>query len=295
MGWTRLSSTPPFLDGLAALADGHDAFILDQWGVLHNGTRPYPGVFEVLEALAARDKPVVLLTNSGRRADFNRGQLKELGFDPDHFAGIVTSGEATFDALKRRDRPPFDRLGRRCLLFTRTGDEAVFAELALEVVDRPEKAEFILMTWVEPDHRPLFERLMAEGPAAGLPMVCANPDRVAVGAAGLHEAPGTLAHRYAEAGGEVLFVGKPHRPIYERCLDLLGGLDPGRILAVGDSMEHDIKGANGVGLPSAFVSQGIHAELFDPALPAETRRRNLDRLAAENGARPDYVIPRLIW
>jgi HAD superfamily hydrolase (TIGR01459 family) len=290
-------SAPTFVQGVGAFAGRYDGFILDQWGVLHDGLRPYPGVLATLGELACAGKRIVLLSNSGRRADNARRRLVELGFDLSLFAAVVTSGETTWDLLRQRRAEPFASLGRRCLLLTREGDRTVAEGLGLEGVEDVADADWVFLSGVEPppataeDYAPVLDAALARG----LPLLCANPDRVAVSGSELTLAPGTLAERYEAEGGRVIYVGKPHLPIYAACLDALAGLERSRIVCIGDSLQHDIKGANSAGLASAFVSQGIHAVEFPPDADPAALARTLEELCADRGAWPDWVIPRLAW
>lgn len=281
------------VDGVRSFIDTYEGFLVDQWGVLHNGDRPYPGALEVLAELARRNKKVVLLTNSGRRRSFNEARLKELGFNTASLAGIVTSGEATWHALHERMAEPFASLGRRCLLFTRADDTGPIDGLDLEAVEDPAAADFIYLTWLDAVTHSLedFDRVIEVAAARQLPMVCANPDRVAPTEGGLTQAPGSLAERYRAMGGEVFYVGKPHRPIYQACLDVLQDLAPHEICAVGDSFEHDIQGAKKAGMAAAFVMRGIHAEAFPEGASRAAERKALDALAGEYGVTADWALP----
>ena len=282
-----------FVDGVGAFIDRYQGFLIDQWGVLHNGERVYPGAFEVLGELARRGKQVVLLTNSGRRRSFNEARLLELGFNTRALAGIVTSGEATWQALAERAVEPFSSLGRRCLLFTRADDQGPVEGLDLEVVTDPASADFVYLTWLDALTHSIeeFDQVIEAAAARELPMVCANPDRVAPTEGGLTQAPGSLALRYEKLGGRVVYVGKPHRPIYQACLDLLPELEPEEIVGIGDSFEHDIQGAKNAGLAAAFVMRGIHAEAFPEGAGPAAQRLALDALAERYGSTADWAIP----
>lgn len=288
---------PRFVEGIGAFVDRYDAFILDQWGVLHDGAAPYPGVLEVLAGLKAHGKLVVLLSNSGRRAGFSGERLRGMGFETADLAAVVTSGEATWQLMHHRPGPPWDRLGRRCVLLTHLGDRGVVQGLDLEVVDRAEEADFIFASGMEPGQTVEALRPLAEaGVARGLPVVCSNPDIVAVSRDALATAPGAFAKLYADLGGTAHYVGKPHRPIYQACLEALPGVDRARIVCVGDSLEHDIAGAAGVGLDSAFVMEGIHAAEFPPDAGESVLAERLDDLSSRHGgAPPTWAIPRLVW
>jgi HAD superfamily hydrolase (TIGR01459 family) len=281
------------VDGVGTFIDAYEAFLVDQWGVLHNGERPYPGAIEVLAELARRNKRVVLLSNSGRRRSFNEAFLKTLGFNTGAFAEIVTSGEATWRALRERAVEPFDGLGRRCLLFTRADDFGPVEGLDLELVDDPAAADFIYLTWLDPltHSLELFDAAIEAARERDLPMVCANPDRVAPSESGLTQSPGSLAERYEKLGGRVTYVGKPHAPIYRACLDILEDLEPHEICGVGDSFEHDIRGAANAGMATAFVMRGIHAEMFPEGASRAAERKALDDLASEYGVAADWALP----
>ncbi len=282
-----------FVDGVGAFVDRYQGFLIDQWGVLHNGERIYPGAIEALAELARRGKQVVLLTNSGRRRSFNEERLLELGFNTRALAGIVTSGEATWQALRRRDAEPFRSLGRRCLLFTRADDHGPVEGLDLELVEDPAAADFLYLTWLDAVTHSIddFDRLIEVAAARDLPMVCSNPDRVAPTEGGLTQAPGSLAERYRSRGGRVIYVGKPHAPIYGACRDILDGLEAEEICAIGDSFEHDVQGAKNAGMAAAFVMRGIHAAEFPPGASRAAERKALDALEAEHGIVADWAIP----
>lgn len=287
--------TPPrFCDGVAAFAESFDAFLVDQWGVLHNGAEAYPGAIDCLARLRALGKPVVILSNSGKRADANRKRLDALGFTADSYTMLVTSGEVAWHALRERSEPFYANLGRRCLLLSRQADPSVLDGLDLEPVEAVSEADFLLASSTnEPDFAVAdHDAVLRDAARCGLPMLCTNPDRVGVTAAGLVPGPGALARRYEATGGRVHYVGKPYPEIYRFCLRRFGDLDPARAVAVGDSLEHDIAGGAAAGMATAFVTGGIHADrLGDSAAPAA-----LAALTAEYGvAMPDFVLPSFRW
>ena len=290
-------STPSFVAGIGAFADRYQGFLLDQWGVIHDGQRALPAALAALNELKRRNKRLVVLSNSGRRAELNRRRLAEMGFNVAMFDAVVTSGEAAWQALERRNLPGFAELGRHCLLFTIGGDLGVVADLGLDLVDTPEQADFVFLTGTEippltlDDYRAILERAAR----LGLPMVCSNPDHVAPSGTELVIAPGTVAAIYEAIGGTVRYIGKPHAPIYGACLDALEGLELGEIVAVGDSLEHDIKGANNIGIASCFLTGGIHAGEFPAGATRADDERQLAKLSERHAATPDWVVPRLSW
>jgi HAD superfamily hydrolase (TIGR01459 family) len=288
---------PTFCSGLADLASRYRGFIVDQWGVLHDGATPYQNALECLRELRAARKRVVLLSNSGERAAINRQRLAALGIRGDLYDAVVTSGEATWRALAERGDPIFAGLGRRCVLWARGGDRSLVEGQGLEAVADLGRADFLLLGGIEDDARlEQFTAALEQAVAGDLPMICANPDVVSVQPLGrLGIAPGAVARQYEELGGQVVYVGKPHRPVYQLCLETLAPLPPGEVLVIGDSVAHDIAGGAGMGLATALIMSGVHAPLFDLEHGLSANAAALDRLEAEYGARPDWVLPRFRW
>jgi HAD superfamily hydrolase (TIGR01459 family) len=283
--------------GVAPLARDHDGFILDQWGVLHDGTRPYPGAVDCLEQLRRVGKHVVILSNSGRREEGNIRLMAELGFERGLYDRFVSAGEDAREAIERRLDPFHARLGRRYYAFTRDDNVSLLAGLAVERVGRVEDADFLMVIGIDSPRRMLadYEAELAAAAARRLPMVCANPDITRVSPEGLVDAPGALARRYEALGGGVFYHGKPHPPIYAACFRALQGCRRERIVAVGDSIEHDILGAERVGLASAFVTGGIHVEELEGRWGEMPDAVAWSRFLEGAAARPDYLLPAFIW
>jgi HAD superfamily hydrolase (TIGR01459 family) len=279
---------PTRLAGLAAISDRFDAAILDQWGVLHDGAKAPPDAVEAIAAMKAAGKKMVVLSNSARFGSDSAGKLLALGYPEGTFSGVVTSGETTYDLLRDRSDPLFAGLGRKVLLIAR--DPTLINGLDYRAVD-VESAEFVLLGSSTAPEKSLsvdFAATLDRAAARGLPLVCANPDRAGLAATGLIEGPGYLAAYYEKIGGMVRYLGKPHPEVYGRAAALLGNVPPDRIVAVGDSLEHDIAGGRRFGCLTAFVEAGIHAaDLAEPD--------GFTRLCGKYGATPDFVIPRLLW
>jgi HAD superfamily hydrolase (TIGR01459 family) len=271
------------LDGFAPLAARYAGFILDLWGVIHDGVAPYPGAVDCLRRLRDAGKRVVLLSNAPRRAAVAAEAMLGMGITPDLYRGIVTSGEVTHALLRDRNAPGFATLGRRLYHLGPDRDHSVFAGLDLAEVTRPEEADFLLNTGPDDTRAPTdvapWAEELAACRAAGLPMVCANPDLEVIRGGVRVICAGALALHYAALGGQVLWVGKPdplvYRPVFA-ALDLL----PAQVLAVGDALRTDIAGAAAAGIDACWVLGGIHgAELADPS-------------AAEAAARAAALAPR---
>jgi HAD superfamily hydrolase (TIGR01459 family) len=258
----KFVSPTTFPNGLAAVASRYDGFLLDQWGVLHDGVRPYPGAVAALKALRSAGKRVIILSNSGRLGTENAAQLAKLGFARELYDDVVSAGDDAREALIARDEPFHRALGRRCLLLAREGERHLAEGLGLKLVDDVEAADFILLMTMDPPRQSVagWMGLLRAASARRLPMVCANPDlHRASPDGGLQEAPGLVARAYEQLGGTVRYHGKPQPRIYRSCLTRLG-LDRSRVVAIGDSLEHDIAGAEAAGIDSVFIGGGIHRD-----------------------------------
>lgn len=286
------------LEGFAPLAQRYDGFVLDLWGVVHDGVRPYPGAVDCLARLKAMGRRVVLLSNAPRRSAAAEAQMRAMGIGDDLYHGILTSGEAVHRALRDRTDPWFAALGGRVFHLGPERDRNVIEGLPLERVATPEAAEFVLNTGPD-DHQAGqrvedFAPLLAACRGAGLPMVCANPDLEVIRGGVRVICAGALACAYAGMGGEVRSLGKPDPAIYATVLAMLG-LPRDRVIAVGDALRTDIAGAAAAGIASAWVLGGIHAEelgLEEGELPppgvAEAR-------AAAEGLAPEALLPAFRW
>src|SRR5689334_8790723 len=250
--------------GLRELAPRYDGFILDLWGVIHDGVAPIPGAIECLRSLIDAGKRIVLLSNAPRRADDVVRRIMGIGVPAGIYHHVMSSGEEAWQHLKRRDDPFYAALGHRCLHIGSERDLEIRDGLDLEYVDAAAEAQFILNTgpagWDDriEDYEPLLRKAIGRD----LPMVCANPDLVVMRGMTLHLCAGALAKWYEEAGGRVRWHGKPYRSVYDTCFGLLSITDRSRILAIGDSLRTDIAGAAAAGLDSVLIAGGIHAEEF---------------------------------
>jgi HAD superfamily hydrolase (TIGR01459 family) len=278
-------------DRFAGLAARHDGFIVDLWGVVHDGVRPYPGAVECLSRLRALGKPVVLLSNAPRRAHVAAAAMRAMGIADDLYTGIVTSGEVTHGLLRDRDMPGFAALGRRLYHLGPERDRNVFDDLDLLPVARPDAAEFLLNTGPDDTRSPTdaaeYDEELQECRRAGLPMLCANPDLEVIRGGARVICAGALAMRYLALGGEVLWVGKPDPAVYRPVLDMLA-MPRARILAIGDALRTDIAGAAAVGVASCWVLGGIHAGDLDGPQAAEAAARSA-------GLAPVATLPAFRW
>jgi HAD superfamily hydrolase (TIGR01459 family) len=281
--------------GIGELAADYDGLILDLWGVVHDGVRPYPGVLDCLARLLAAGKRIVLLSNAPRRADDVMRRIAAIGVPESLYHAAMSSGEEAWQHLSRCDDPFYAGLGRNCLHICSDRDLEIREGLGLVYVETAAAADFILNTgpagWDDTieDYAPL----LASARERDLKMVCANPDLTVMHGAKMALCAGALAVHYESIGGTVRWHGKPYRSVYDSSMALLGIEDRSRILAVGDSLRTDIAGANGAGVDSLLIAGGLHAEEF-----AGADRLDLDRVAAaaaKAGVRPMAVAARFAW
>lgn len=279
--------TSRMIGGLREVADELDVFLLDQYGVLHNGQSPFPGVVDCLRRLRGAGKAIAVVSNSGKRSDENRARLRRLGFSETLFDAVVTSGELCHHLLRRRlDSGALPR-GARCLVLSRDGDLSPLQDLAIAVTPVPEEADFILIAGIESERVDLadYEARLAPLAARGVPCLCSNPDLRMYTNGGVSPGPGALARAYAAKGGEVTWIGKPHPEIFRFALAELGAEDPARAVMIGDSPEHDVAGARSVGSASLFVTGGLYGgHEFQPAEGNET-----------TAAKQDFIMKALAW
>lgn len=283
--------------GMATLMYAHDAFIVDQWGVLHDGRQAYDGALECLQRMRSAGKAIVVLSNSGKRGADNARALAAMGFGPELFDAVVCAGDDARDAILTDPDPFYRLLGRRCLAFTRDGDQHLAQGLGRDLVQDVEQADFLFVLSMEPPQQSLerWESVLVRAAARGLPMVCGNPDLARVSPQGrLLEAPGLLARRYEQLGGAVRWHGKPCARIYQTCLRALP-FPAQRIAGIGDSLHHDVQGAAGMGLRSIFVASGVHREALGVGFGEMPQPQSCARLFAQEGIAPDHLVPAFRW
>jgi HAD superfamily hydrolase (TIGR01459 family) len=278
---------------LSEVSAGYDAILCDLWGCYHNGLVPYAAAVAGCRDFRARGGLVVLLTNAPRPSASVRRFLDQIGAPPDSYDAIVSSGGACQAALAS------GAFGRRIEYVGPARDLHMLTDIGLEPV-AAEEAEAVLITGFRDDRSETPEDYANEIEAwvrRGLPVLCANPDIVVDRGEERLWCAGAIARAHEEAGGRVVWYGKPHRPIYERCFEVLGELSgasvpPERVLAIGDGIATDVEGGIRAGLDVLFVTGGLAAgELgADPEHPVSSR---LERFLSEHDLGPRYAIGRL--
>lgn len=281
------------IPALAPVVDRYDGFIIDLWGVLHDGLSPFPWARATLLALKATGKRVGLLSNAPRPADVVAVKMRELGFQDSDWDFLMTSGQDAWEHLRTRPDDWYRALGNRHFLIGLPKDEGLVADLpGLRVFDVAE-ADYLINAGIDFGQtletvRPLLDTALARG----LPMVCANPDHWIVSNGRPEVCAGLLADYYAQQGGAVRYHGKPFPGVYTTCLGKLDGIDRRRVLAIGDGLKTDIKGANTAGIDSVLITSGVHGEAIGLESDGWFDESALTALMAQEGATPTYVLHR---
>ncbi|MBX2886154.1 MAG: TIGR01459 family HAD-type hydrolase [Granulosicoccus sp.] len=271
------------LDGLSSIVSEFDVFLIDQYGVLHNGVEPYPGAVETLTALKAENKQTVVLSNSGKRSVANIQRMASLGFADTLFDHFISSGEVAHRYLKAELK---DQSPRSCYLISRDDDVSAVEELDLEMAMSPDDADLILISGSEAERysETEYRELLSIAAGKGTTCLCTNPDKKMLMPDGLFFGAGRIAEIYEELGGTVNWIGKPHPGIYQYVLTLFADIDRERILCVGDSIEHDIAGGHAAQLKTLLVRTGILTEVNDQQLNEQFEKYQM---------KPDYILDQL--
>jgi HAD superfamily hydrolase (TIGR01459 family) len=252
-----------FVEQLRGLVDGVEVILSDIWGVVHNGLESFPEACEALHTYRQRGGTVILITNAPRPADSVQRQLRKLGVADQTYDAIVSSGDLTRNFVA-------DHPGKKIFWIGPERDSSIHR--GLDAVMAPlEQADYIICTGLfddETESAEDYRAMMLQAREHKLPLICANPDIVVERGDRLIYCAGAIAELYRELGGEAIFYGKPHRPIYERAMALAAerrgeptSLD--RVLAIGDSVRTDLTGALGFGIDCLFLTRGIHSEEFE--------------------------------
>jgi HAD superfamily hydrolase (TIGR01459 family) len=286
-----MSAAPPLLiEHFGPLARDYDALLCDVWGVVHNGLAAFPETCAALEQFRQGGGSVVLISNAPRPGAGVIRMLDRLGVARSAYDRIVTSGDVTREFVARQAGHVYHLGPER--------DRGIFSGLDIQF-GPIETAEYVVCTGLfddetegPEDYRPLFAQMQARN----LLMLCANPDLLVERGERLVYCAGALAELYGALGGNVLYAGKPHRPIYDEALaaiEAVRGTRARRVLAIGDSVRTDLTGAFALGLDCLFVTGGIHAEELGPRDNPDLVR--LGEIFAAANVRARAVMRRLVW
>jgi HAD superfamily hydrolase (TIGR01459 family) len=252
-----------FVEKLRDLVGGVEVVLSDIWGVVHNGLESFPDACAALHSFRQQGGTVILITNAPRPADSVQRQLRKLGVADETYDAIVSSGDLTRHFVA-------DHPGMKMFWLGPERDNSIYRGLT-PVIAPLEQADYIVCTGLFDDETETAEdyrAMMLKARERKLTLICANPDIVVERGDRLIYCAGAIAELYRELGGEVIFYGKPHRPIYQRAMELAAeqrghAAALGQVLAIGDSVRTDLAGAHNFGIDCLFVTRGIHSEEFE--------------------------------
>ncbi len=278
------------------ISANYDAAFVDLWGCMHNGVEAFPEAVAAMTAFRESGGLVVLVTNAPRAWGEVEKQLVRLGVPQDSYDAIATWGDSARAAMFR------GAVGRKVWFMGEGHDRSFFEPMKLiedpvEIEEAPlEEAEGIVCCGpFDPQADPAVNRpqfLYAK--QKGLKLLCANPDIVVDRGDSREWCAGALAALYTEMGGESLYFGKPHPPIYDlarRRLASLGrSVDPSRIIAIGDGLKTDILGAQQEDIDSLFITGGLSAEDTGTAPGGQPDLGKVEALATREQVTPTFAI-----
>ncbi len=259
----------------------YENYIIDQWGVMHDGNRGYKHAIETINYLEKNNKNLFIISNSSKRQKSSKEKLPKLGFKKESFINVLTSGEMIWNTINKKYS--HEDTKKNCFhIYDESKEDGLsFREgLNLSFVDEIDYADFILactpFTKMQPiDYVPILDR----GIDKNLVMYCANPDFETITNNNNNIfCMGAIAEIYKKMGGEVIIQGKPEKDIYIETTKLVK-LDKNKTVGIGDSIFHDIKGANNFCIDSILVKSGIHKDL-----------RDIKKLSSNHSIEPTYII-----
>lgn len=282
----------PVIAHIAPLASRFNAWFCDVWGVVHNGVTPYDGAVQACRSYRDQGGVVILLSNSPRHSDGVSKQLDDIGVPRTAYDTLVTSGDVARAQLMKGGR-------KKVFLLGPERDRPMLEGLDITLTT-PEEAEVVLCSGLFNDETETpddYIELLSGLRAQDLPMICANPDLMVERGDRLVYCAGALAAAYAEAGGQVVYTGKPHPPIYElarqRLEEIAGQVPDSAILAIGDGVHTDIAGAAAEGLASVFVASGLHVQNMGSGEALDGMA--IAELFADSPEKPLAAMKRLRW
>ena len=284
---------PSLLPHFSTVAPDYDVLLSDVWGVVHNGIVAFPAACDALMRARARGASVILITNAPRPSEAVMRQIDKLHVPREAYDAIVSSGDVTRSVIRSRPGQTLFHMGP-------ARDHSIFTGLDIKFTPL-DSADYVVCsglvqdeTETPEDYRPQLELMLERK----MFMLCGNPDVVVERGHKLVYCAGALADMYRTMGGEVLYAGKPYKPIYDMALakaaEAAGKTAPlKRVLAIGDSVRTDLTGAHAAGIDFLFVTSGIHAEELGGR--DEPDARMLGKILTAAGDMPKAVMRHLVW
>lgn len=281
-----------YLNNILPLCAQYDGFVVDLWGVIHNGRELFAGVKDCLTYLHEQNKSVVFLTNSPRRSHNIVSLLEALGIERNLYKTIFSSGDLLYQDLLSCSEETLKNQKPRCLCIDELNDHSFFENLNIELVESIHKADFLLITTISGPvtEATQYQTMLKIAAKRELPLICANADKTVYVNGHEHVRPGLLAEWYQSYGGKTYVYGKPDKRMFMEALKQFPDVPASKIIMVGDNFDTDIKGALNAGIDSAVVISEMTGSFYN----SETHTLTLEKLAPLIKAHPDqsiYCIP----
>ncbi len=274
------------IKNLSEIIDDYDCFIIDLWGVIHNGIKIFPGVLNVLERMKILNKDVFFMTNAPRRSFVIEEQLSCFGLSNELYNSVISSGEITWQFLSRKKY-------KFCYLIGPERDYHLIDGLNYEVTKDYSKVEIVVNTgpWGDNDNLNNYKTTLQNLARFNPIMICSNPDKHVIRGDKFMICAGLLAEYYELVGGKVIYYGKPFSEIYNYCFKKIQKRNNKKILIIGDSLENDIRGAINQNLDSLLVTDGIHREVNNDS---SIDKEKLNDLIRKKKINPSYYMRSLV-
>lgn len=290
-----------FCEGVSDISDSYMGFIIDQWGVLHDGEELFPGAVDCLKELKERKKTIIILSNVEGNEEENKSKLKKMGLGPSLYNCIVTPTEMVQQGYKDRKEGAFAGLGEKVYVFGKeSAAKAILKDTGVEITEAIEQANSVLILGMDYPRKTLidYDPMIRKAIQKRLKAFCLNPDSLSMIGAGLLTGPLLLARRYEDSGGIVNYIGKPHKLIFNNCIQYLQKKDiyPAQTVMLGDTMAHDVIGAHAAGIDTCLFRSGLHAANFAHCkTPKEVNNALKNLIAVYNNVMPTYLANELTW
>ena len=265
-------------DGLRSIVKNYDLFFIDLWGVVHNGIKLHEKAIETLEKIYKSKKNYVLLTNAPRPNSTVKTFLKKLGMENKILENVYTSGQAALSYLKKNYLEE---------IFYHIGpprDFDLFNNFEKKKTTDIKLCNYILCTGLFDNYSQdlnYYKDLLSHHTKKK--MICTNPDLIVDRGNKRELCAGSVAMIFEKLGGNVIYFGKPYPEVYNQSTDNKNK----KILAIGDNLNTDIKGANLLNYDSMIITNGIHKE--------EIKKNGIENVSKNYEVLINYMQSDLKW
>ncbi len=233
---------------------------------MHNGISLNPKAIEVVENLSENLKKIVFLSNAPRPSYKVIEFLKRMKMKEKFLSKVITSGEAAMHAINQ------NKYGKKFYHLGPSRDQSIFEKI-IQNKTSLDSCDFILCTGLFDDYVEnlnYYKDLLKDYTSKKL--ICTNPDLTVHRGNAEELCAGAVARTFETIGGKVIYYGKPYKEVYKACFNVKE-----KVLAIGDNLRTDIKGANNLNIDSLFIYNGVHRNEVnnDEDLPTLLKRYNV--------------------